>query len=165
MTVGLPYFLLSTTGPLLQAWYAQRFRAPCLTGCTRSRMPLHGRAAELPVLFEPVFTTHQQAWMWSAAYGGVFVVAVRRARFARGPGGAPAALVRVGARAGGRSAAEDTEAVSHRRKIFDVADAAGGSLGCRCWQIHQSSFAERCGHSVPVGAAAEHLPADVHPVL
>src|SRR5271157_2030596 len=25
LTVGLPYFLLSTTGPLLQAWYARRF--------------------------------------------------------------------------------------------------------------------------------------------
>src|SRR3954469_14993393 len=25
ITVGLPYFLLSTTGPLLQAWYARRF--------------------------------------------------------------------------------------------------------------------------------------------
>src|SRR5436309_6182919 len=24
-TIGLPYFLLSTTGPLLQAWYARRF--------------------------------------------------------------------------------------------------------------------------------------------
>src|SRR5438067_10299328 len=25
-TIGLPYFLLSTTGPLLQAWYARRFK-------------------------------------------------------------------------------------------------------------------------------------------
>jgi hypothetical protein len=37
-----------------------------------------------PILFEPVYTTHQQAWMWSAAYG-VFValcgyVAYRAAR-------------------------------------------------------------------------------------
>src|SRR5438105_2687636 len=26
VTLGLPYFLLSTTGPLLQAWYARRFK-------------------------------------------------------------------------------------------------------------------------------------------
>src|SRR5689334_7569623 len=26
LSVGLPYFLLSTTGPLIQAWYARRFR-------------------------------------------------------------------------------------------------------------------------------------------
>src|SRR6266852_5597287 len=26
ITVGLPYFLLSTTGPLVEAWYARRFK-------------------------------------------------------------------------------------------------------------------------------------------
>src|SRR5690349_7236261 len=26
VTVGMPYFLLSTTGPLLQAWYARSFK-------------------------------------------------------------------------------------------------------------------------------------------
>ena len=40
VTVGLPYFLLSTTGPLLQAWYARRYqRRACPTGSSRSRMP------------------------------------------------------------------------------------------------------------------------------
>ena len=74
MTVGLPYFLLSTTGPLLQAWYSRRFR-----GAMPYRLYALSNAGSMfallsyPVLFEPVFTTHQQAWMWSAAYG-VFVV-------------------------------------------------------------------------------------------
>jgi SAM-dependent methyltransferase len=74
MTVGLPYFLLSTTGPLLQAWYARRFQ-----GAMPYRLYALSNAGSMfallsyPVLFEPVFTTHQQAWMWSAAYG-VFVV-------------------------------------------------------------------------------------------
>jgi SAM-dependent methyltransferase len=74
VTVGLPYFLLSTTGPLLQAWYARRFR-----GALPYRLYALSNAGSMfallsyPVLFEPVFTTHQQAWMWSAAYG-VFVV-------------------------------------------------------------------------------------------
>jgi SAM-dependent methyltransferase len=73
-TVGLPYFLLSTTGPLLQAWYARRFR-----GAMPYRLYALSNAGSMfallsyPVLFEPRFTTHQQAWMWSAAYG-VFVV-------------------------------------------------------------------------------------------
>ena len=36
-TIGLPYFLLSTTTPLLQAWYWRRFQhASCLTACSRS---------------------------------------------------------------------------------------------------------------------------------
>ena len=74
VTVGLPYFLLSTTGPLLQAWYARRFR-----GALPYRLYALSNAGSMfallsyPFLFEPVFTSHQQAWMWSAAYG-VFVV-------------------------------------------------------------------------------------------
>src|SRR5271157_1595843 len=73
-SVGLPYFLLSTTGPLLQAWYARRFQ-----GSMPYRLYALSNAGSMfallsyPFLFEPVFTTHQQAWMWSAAYG-VFVV-------------------------------------------------------------------------------------------
>jgi SAM-dependent methyltransferase len=69
-TVGLPYFLLSTTGPLLQAWYARRFQ-----GAIPYRLYALSNAGSMfallsyPVLFEPVFTTHQQAWMWSVAYG------------------------------------------------------------------------------------------------
>jgi SAM-dependent methyltransferase len=91
MTVGLPYFLLSTTGPLLQAWYARRFR-----GGMPYRLYALSNAGSMfallsyPVLFEPVFATHQQAWMWSAAYG-VFVVLCGGLALLAGPGGAPAA--------------------------------------------------------------------------
>ncbi|MGA2724434.1 MAG: fused MFS/spermidine synthase [Bryobacteraceae bacterium] len=74
VTVGLPYFLLSTTGPLLQAWYARRFRdAMPYRLYALSNAGSMFALVSYPVLFEPVFTTHQQAWMWSAAYG-VFVV-------------------------------------------------------------------------------------------
>ena len=78
VNVGLPYFLLSTTGPLLQAWYARRFK-----GAMPYRLYALSNAGSMfallsyPVLFEPVFTTHQQAWMWSVAYGLVHR-AVRR---------------------------------------------------------------------------------------
>ena len=73
VTVGLPYFLLSTTGPLLQAWYARRFK-----GAMPYRLYALSNAGSMfalisyPVLFEPAFTTHQQAGMWSWGYG-VFV--------------------------------------------------------------------------------------------
>lgn len=73
VTVGLPYFLLSTTGPLLQAWYARRFK-----GAMPYRLYALSNAGSMfallsyPVLFEPTMTTHQQAWMWSAGYA-VFV--------------------------------------------------------------------------------------------
>ena len=73
VTVGLPYFLLSTTGPLAQAWYARRYK-----GAMPYRLYALSNAGSMfallsyPVLFEPVYATRQQAIMWSIAYG-VFV--------------------------------------------------------------------------------------------
>ena len=118
MTVGLPYFLLSTTGPLLQAWYARRFR-----GAMPYRLYALSNAGSMvallsyPVLFEPVFTTHQQAWMWSAAYG-VFVVLCGGLALLAGPGGAPTAGAGRGHGPGEESAAEDTEAVPPSAKKY-----------------------------------------------
>ncbi|HUP05202.1 MAG TPA: hypothetical protein VMU19_14495, partial [Bryobacteraceae bacterium] len=69
VTVGLPYFLLSTTGPLMQAWYARRYK-----GAMPYRLYALSNAGSMfallsyPVLFEPVFGTHQQAGMWSIGY-------------------------------------------------------------------------------------------------
>src|ERR1017187_10252349 len=68
--VGLPYFILSTTGPLLQAWYARRCH-----GAMPYRLYALSNAGSMfallsyPVLFEPVFTTRQQTVTWSIAYG------------------------------------------------------------------------------------------------
>jgi SAM-dependent methyltransferase len=69
VTIGPPYFLLASTGPLLQAWYARRFH-----GAMPYRLYALSNAGSLfallsyPALFEPFFTTHRQAGMWSAAY-------------------------------------------------------------------------------------------------
>src|ERR1041385_5507717 len=74
VTVGLPYFLLSTTGPLLRAWYARRYK-----GAMPYRLYALSNAGSMfallsyPVLFEPKFTTLQQAWAWSGGFV-VFVV-------------------------------------------------------------------------------------------
>jgi spermidine synthase len=71
--IGIPYFLLSTTGPLVQAWYARSFK-----GAMPYRLYALSNAGSMfallsyPFLFEPVFTTHHQAAMWTIAYG-VFV--------------------------------------------------------------------------------------------
>jgi SAM-dependent methyltransferase len=69
-TLGLPYFMLSTTGPLLQAWYARKFK-----GSMPYRLYALSNAGSMfalisyPVLFEPVFGTHQQANLWSWGFG------------------------------------------------------------------------------------------------
>ena len=71
LTVGLPYFLLSSTGPLLQAWYAREHK-----GGMPYRLYALSNAGSMfallsyPVLFEPRLTTHEQTWTWSIAYAG-----------------------------------------------------------------------------------------------
>jgi hypothetical protein len=74
-TIGLPYFLLSTTGPLLQAWYARRFK-----GAMPYRLYALSNAGSMfallsyPVLFEPAFGTRQQAYMWSFGFGAFILL-------------------------------------------------------------------------------------------
>ncbi len=74
-TIGLPYFLLSTTTPLLQAWYWQRFRVAVpyrlfALSNFASLLALIG----FPVLFEPYFTLPQLGWGWSALYAALIVL-------------------------------------------------------------------------------------------
>ena len=72
--IGLPYFLLSSTGPLLQGWFARAnpqaspYRLYALSNAG-SLLAL----VSYPFLFEPNLTWGQQSWCWSIAYG-VFVV-------------------------------------------------------------------------------------------
>jgi hypothetical protein len=74
-TIGLPYFLLATTSPLVQAWFARRFpgREPyrlfALSNLA-SMLALLG----YPFLLEPWIATRTQAWSWSLAYFGFIVV-------------------------------------------------------------------------------------------
>src|SRR5580700_5805884 len=69
VTIGLQYFLLSSTSPLLQAWYVRR---------TGSKVPYRLFALSnfgsmlglisFPFLVEPNLTSGQQAWGWSGIY-------------------------------------------------------------------------------------------------
>jgi SAM-dependent methyltransferase len=75
LTIGLPYFLLSSTSPLLQAWYARS---------RKSDMPyrlfaLSNLASMLalltyPFLVEPNLTARAQAQIWSVAYVAFAVI-------------------------------------------------------------------------------------------
>jgi SAM-dependent methyltransferase len=81
VTVGLPYFLLSTTGPLLQAWYARRRMMEGADGPRPFPYRLYALSnfgsmlalLSYPALVEPILTIHQQAIVWSSAYV-VFVI-------------------------------------------------------------------------------------------
>src|ERR1700728_3865713 len=68
-TIGLPYLLLSTTSPLLQAWYVAA--KPGAVPYRLFALSNFGSLLALlsyPVLVEPVFTTHGQAYGWSGIY-------------------------------------------------------------------------------------------------
>ncbi len=74
-TIGLPYFLLSTTTPLLQAWYWRRFQSVVpyrlfALSNLASLLALLG----FPLLFEPAFDLRELGWSWSFVYGGFAVL-------------------------------------------------------------------------------------------
>ena len=68
-TIGLPYFLLSTTSPLVQAWSARSF-----PGKSPYRLFALSNLASMlallgyPIGLEPWVTTRFQSYGWSAAY-------------------------------------------------------------------------------------------------
>ena len=76
-TVGLPFFALSSTGPLLQAWYAEDHKGA--TPYWLFSLSNGGSMLALlsyPTLVEPFFSTRHQAHGWSLAYAGFAVLSV-----------------------------------------------------------------------------------------
>ena len=79
LTVGLPYFLLSSTGPLLQSW-AARLPRPERVWRLFALSNLGSLLALLayPFAIEPTLRLGAQAWAWSALFV-LFVVAAAAA--------------------------------------------------------------------------------------
>jgi hypothetical protein len=67
--VGLPYFLLSSTGPLLQAWFASavRERSPYRLYAL-SNVGSLGALLTYPFVVEPALTTESQGRAWSLGF-------------------------------------------------------------------------------------------------
>ncbi|MDL2337458.1 MAG: fused MFS/spermidine synthase [Pseudomonadota bacterium] len=73
IAVGAPYLMLSTTGPLMQTWYARSFPRSGADSKPYRLYALSNLASMLallsyPVLVEPVLPVGTQARLWSAAY-------------------------------------------------------------------------------------------------
>jgi hypothetical protein len=70
LTIGLPYFLLSTTSPLLQAWFARRFdhAIPYRLFALSNLASLLALLA-YAVMIEPWVSTVTQSIAWSVCYG------------------------------------------------------------------------------------------------
>jgi hypothetical protein len=67
LTVGLPYFLLSTTGPLVQTWVARKGHVPYRLFAL-SNLASMLALLSYPILVEPVFQLRIQTWTWSAGF-------------------------------------------------------------------------------------------------
>ena len=82
-TIGLPYFLLSTTSPLIQAWFARSY-----PGQSPYRLFALSNLASMiallgyPFLFEPNIATRDQALGWSVGFAAFAVLIVGAAWYA-----------------------------------------------------------------------------------
>ena len=67
--VGLPYFLLSATSPLVQAWFARVYpdRSPYRLYAL-SNIGSLGALLSYPFVVEPALTSYQQGLIWSLAF-------------------------------------------------------------------------------------------------
>jgi SAM-dependent methyltransferase len=68
VTIGLPYFLLSTTSPLVQTWYARTHGAVPYRLYALSNAGSMLGLVTYPVVIEPRLAVGTQATVWSAAY-------------------------------------------------------------------------------------------------
>ncbi len=70
VSVGLPYFVLSATGPLVQAWFCRS-----LQGHSPYRLYALSNLGSLiallgyPFFVEPRYAVDRQTWLWSAGFG------------------------------------------------------------------------------------------------
>lgn len=109
--VGLPYFLLAATSPLVQAWFARvyRERSPYRLYALSNLGSLVGLIS-YPFLVEPSLTTSRQGVVWSLAFGAYVVlcgvIALRLGRLttvAEASSSADAAPLGRGQGAGGKT--------------------------------------------------------------
>lgn len=110
VTIGLPYFMLSTTGPLIQSWFAREHSNPAIARKAYRLFALSNFGSLLgllayPFVIEAWITTKTQAIGWSVFYGLfvvlTLVVAIRAVRLA--VSGSQSALTRQGNQSQGAS--------------------------------------------------------------
>ena len=78
LSIGLPYFLLASNGPLMQAWFSRLF--PQRSYASLYALSNTGSLLGLlvyPVLIEPTFTLHRQGWMWATGFTLFGLLAIR----------------------------------------------------------------------------------------
>jgi hypothetical protein len=128
MTIGLPYLMLATTGPLVQAWFTRQYRSAQVyrlyaLSNLASMLALIG----YPPLIEPNASSHLQSIGWSAGYA-VFVVLAIAAAWSGARRGAPASAAEVAAadaHAEGIAAPPPSRGAAALQEAHDAAGVTG----------------------------------------
>ena len=75
LSIGPVFFLVSAQAPLMQRWFSAHPQAgePWALYAASNLGSFAGLIA-YPLVFEPLFGVHEQAWAWSAGYGALVVL-------------------------------------------------------------------------------------------
>ena len=75
--IGLPFFVVSATGPLLQKWFSATphpaARDPYFLYAA-SNLGSMAALLAFPALFEPTLDVRRQSWLWAAAYAALVLL-------------------------------------------------------------------------------------------
>jgi len=95
VTIGLPYLMLATTGPLVQAWFTRRYRSARVYRLyALSNLASMLALLAYPPLIEPAASSQVQSFGWSVAYAVFVLLAIAAAwSGARRPATAPEGAV------------------------------------------------------------------------
>ena len=112
-TIGLPYFLLATTGPLVQAWFARSFpRGTVYRLFALSNLASMLALISYPFVLEPWIATAVQATTWSFGYALFALLCTASALYSLRHAAVPAAATT------GAAPAHDEAAVPGRFDLF-----------------------------------------------
>jgi SAM-dependent methyltransferase len=141
LTVGLPYFTLSATSPLVQVWFSRVFPGqPPWRLYALSNVGSLAALLSYPVLIEPRWDVLRQAWIWSGSFV-VFAIAMACCAYGEWRRGSAEAVLK--------------KAESGHSKA-DVASVAGPTWLRRCRWVLLPAFA-----SVMLLATTNHVCQDV----
>ena len=174
-TVGLPFFVLSSTSPLLQKWYlVGRPQGRVYRLYSLSNIGSLLALVTFPVVMEPFLSTRALAVLWATGFlAFVLLCAVSGLRVLRpasqfeGPQ-APAPSSALPSLLAGDGADAARQAGAGRAYPFPSPAALAAAAGVRFHHApggHQRDLPGRGGDALPVGAAAGTLPALVHHLL
>lgn len=134
LTIGLPYLMLATTGPLVQAWFTRQFRSARVYRLyALSNLASMVALLGYPPLIEPNASGRMQSIGWSVGYAAFALLAIAAAWSGVRRGAAPGELAAADAHAEGIAAppSAGAEAAKGAAAMQAAHDAAAAPIGLR----------------------------------